>query len=240
MISLALKLLIAHIMGDFVLQPYKWVLDKEEKKQRSPYLYWHMLVHTIALLVVLQFNMTYWLGIIIIIISHWIIDIIKLNLNDHYNRNWLFFADQVAHLIVLAFTVHLYLPFKIDISALSSSETLLFIAFVLMVTAVSSVIMKVIISKWNIDEHTDNSQASLSQAGTWIGILERLMVFGFVILNQWEGIGFLLAAKSIFRFGDIKNAKDRKLTEYILIGTLLSFGLAIGIGLGYVYLRRLL
>jgi uncharacterized membrane protein (DUF373 family) len=36
-----------------------------------------------------------------------------------------------------------------------------------------------------------------------------------------------LAAKSIFRFGDLKESKDVKLTEYILIGTLLSFGLGI-------------
>ncbi|MFZ0597577.1 MAG: DUF3307 domain-containing protein, partial [Flavobacterium sp.] len=43
----------------------------------------------------------------------------------------------------------------------------------------------------------------------------------------FEAIGFLLAAKSIFRFGDLKEAKDRKLTEYVLIGTLISFGTAI-------------
>jgi len=45
----------------------------------------------------------------------------------------------------------------------------------------------------------------------------------------------LIAAKSVFRFGDLSRAKDRKLTEYILIGTFLSFGLAIAIGLGYLY-----
>jgi hypothetical protein len=52
-----------------------------------------------------------------------------------------------------------------------------------------------------------------------------------VILGRWEAIGFLLAAKSVFRFGDLKESKDRKLTEYILIGTLLSFGVAILIGI---------
>jgi hypothetical protein len=40
-----------------------------------------------------------------------------------------------------------------------------------------------------------------------------------------------LAAKSIFRFGDLKESKDRKLTEYVLIGTLLSFGIAIAVGM---------
>jgi hypothetical protein len=57
------------------------------------------------------------------------------------------------------------------------------------------------------------------------------MVFTFVLTNHWEAIGFLIAAKSIFRFGDLKDAKDLKLTEYVLIGTLLSFGIAIATGM---------
>jgi hypothetical protein len=61
--------------------------------------------------------------------------------------------------------------------------------------------------------------------------LERLFVFLFVVTGHWEGIGFLLAAKSVFRFGDLKESKDRKLTEYILIGTLLSFGFATATGM---------
>jgi hypothetical protein len=51
-----------------------------------------------------------------------------------------------------------------------------------------------------------------------------------VISGHWEAIGFMLAAKSIFRFGDLKDSKDRKLTEYVLIGTMISFGTAIVIG----------
>ena len=77
----------------------------------------------------------------------------------------------------------------------------------------------------------DSNDDSLNNAGKYIGILERLFVFVFVITSNWGGIGFLLAAKSIFRFGDLKESKDRKLTEYILIGTLLSFGIAMAIGM---------
>lgn len=80
-----------------------------------------------------------------------------------------------------------------------------------------------------------NTNDSLEQAGKYIGILERLFVFGFIVLNQWQAIGFLIAAKSVFRFNDLSNAKDRKLTEYVLIGTLLSFALAIFTGLTYNY-----
>jgi hypothetical protein len=58
-----------------------------------------------------------------------------------------------------------------------------------------------------------------------------------VISGHWEAIGFMLAAKSIFRFGDLKDSKDRKLTEYVLIGTMISFGTAIVIG---VIIQKLL
>ena len=80
---------------------------------------------------------------------------------------------------------------------------------------------------------------SLANAGSYIGFLERLFIFVFIVTNHWEGVGFLLAAKSVFRFGDLKEAHDRRLTEYILIGTLISFGLAIAISLGYVYFKGL-
>ena len=43
-------------------------------------------------------------------------------------------------------------------------------------------------------------------------------------------IGFLLAAKSIFRFGELSKAQEIKTTEYVLIGTLASFTIAILIG----------
>ena len=68
-------------------------------------------------------------------------------------------------------------------------------------------------------------------------MLERLFIFGFIIINFWEGIGFRLAAKSIFRFGDLKESKDIKLTDYILIGTLLGFGLAIVISKSFLKLK---
>ncbi|WP_332910802.1 hypothetical protein [Algoriphagus boritolerans] len=78
--------------------------------------------------------------------------------------------------------------------------------------------------------------ASLQNAGKYIGILERLFVFVFVITGKWEAIGFLLAAKSVFRFGDLRKSKDRKLTEYILIGTLISFGISILSGIAVHWL----
>ena len=49
----------------------------------------------------------------------------------------------------------------------------------------------------------------------------------FVITGNIEGVGFLLAAKSIFRFGDLNKAREIKITEYVLLGTLASFTIAL-------------
>jgi len=238
MLTLTIQLVLAHIIGDFVLQPQKWVWHKETHKHKSKFLYWHVLVHVCALMVVLQFNFKYWLGIIIIGVSHLIIDIIKLHLKPHINNRLLFGLDQLAHLIVIAVVVNLYQSYVFSFSVLFEPEILLFITALLCLTKVSSIIMKTMISKWDLKEYME--EASLENAGAYIGMLERLFVFAFIITNHWEGVGFLIAAKSVFRFGDLSKAKDRKLTEYILIGTLLSFGLAIVFGLGYTYVFGLI
>ncbi|WP_194767746.1 DUF3307 domain-containing protein [Tamlana sp. I1] len=237
MLILALKLILAHLIGDFLLQPNSWVTHKETYKHKSKFLYWHILVQFCALILVLQFNFKYWAGILIISISHYIIDLIKLHLKSSVNNRYLFALDQLAHLIIIALVVKIYEPFAFSFNVLFNAKNLLFITSLICLTKVSSVIMKTIISKWDLSEFTEAS--SLENAGAYIGILERLFVFAFIVTNHWEGVGFLIAAKSVFRFGDLSKAKDRKLTEYILIGTLLSFGLAIIFALGFNYVLKL-
>ena len=231
MITLTIKLLIAHVIGDFVLQPNTWVESKNNKKFKSPHFYLHGIVHLISLLLLLQFDSSYWLSIIIIVITHLIIDAIKLKLNKKINPRLLFSLDQIMHLAIIASIVYIHYPYKIEFEKIYSPNTLLLILSILTVTFVSSIIMKIIMSKWDLKE--DKSDDSLENAGKYIGLIERLFVFAFIILNQWNAIGLLIAAKSVFRFSDLSRAKDRKLTEYILIGTLISFGLAISIGLLY-------
>lgn len=155
-----------------------------------------------------------------------------------FNNRLLFGLDQLAHLLIIALVVKIYMPYDFNFETFFGAKTLLLITALLCITKVSSIFMKTIISKWDLKEYTEES--SLQHAGAYIGILERLFVFAFIITNHWEGVGFLIAAKSVFRFGDLSKAKDRKLTEYILIGTLLSFGLAIIFGLGYEYVLDLI
>jgi hypothetical protein len=67
------------------------------------------------------------------------------------------------------------------------------------------------LSSWTpVPETQNNIQTeSLSSAGKYIGILERLLVFTFIMVNHWEGVGFMVAAKSVFRFSDLAQAKQR-------------------------------
>ena len=55
------------------------------------------------------------------------------------------------------------------------------------------------------------------------GVLERLVIYLLVLIGQYEAIGLLIAAKSIIRLRE----GDRKMSEYVLIGTLLSVSMAI-------------
>lgn len=236
MIALIIKLLIAHVIGDFVLQPNSWVEDKKNKTYKSKYFFLHGLVHLISLIVLLEFKWSYWLSITIIVLSHLIIDWIKLSLEGKINTRILFLLDQLLHLVIISLVVFLNNPYKINFQKIYSTETLLFTLAVLTVTFVTSIVMKIIMSKWSLEEN--KTDVSLENAGKYIGILERLFVFGFIVLNQWSAIGFLITAKSVFRFSDLSRAKDRKLTEYILIGTLISFGFAILVGLLYQYISK--
>ena len=232
MMALFLKLTLAHLTGDFLLQSQQWVTHKRKHKLKSKFLYWHILVHLCCLVLVLQFDINYILGITIILVSHYIFDVIKLYLETKTNSRWLFGLDQLAHFIVIALVVHIYFPYDFNIHFFFETKTLLFLTALLCITQVASILMKTLISKWDMDSH---NKASLKHAGAYIGVLERLFVFAFIVTDHWEGIGFLITAKSVFRFGDLSKAKDRKLTEYVLIGTLVSFGLAMVCGLGYEY-----
>lgn len=238
MIVLALKLLIAHIIGDFVLQPNSWVEDKKVKKHKSKYLYFHIIIHLLLLLIFIKFEWPYFLSLIIIVVSHYIIDLLKLNFETAKNTRILFFIDQVLHITVLGLVVYLNSSHTFDIELFYTKKSLLLIAALLSVTFVVSILMKTIMSKWTLEEN--NSDNSLESAGKYIGILERLFVFGFIVLNQWAAIGLLVTVKSVFRFGDLSRAKSRKLTEYMLIGSLISFGFAITIGLIYNFILEII
>lgn len=86
------------------------------------------------------------------------------------------------------------------------------------------IIMKKLTARWRNEIETKGEERdSLASAGLWIGVLERLLIVTFILLEEYSAIGFLIAAKSLLRFSDKDPGHSRKQSEYILIGTLLSF-----------------
>ena len=107
-------------------------------------------------------------------------------------------------------------------------------------------LIKFLTAKWAADV-TENSNG-LEDAGKWIGMLERFIVITLIFVQQYTAIGFLITAKSILRLIDKpenitagqpqKSFSPRKHTEYVLIGTFLSFGSAILTGLFINWLTK--
>jgi len=135
-------------------------------------------------------------------------------------------------LAIYAFTDEARVP---DLSILQATKFWIIINALVILIWPAGKLIAGIMERWYA-EIQDTDSMSLRKAGTYIGMLERLFVFTFVVTGHWDAIGFLVAAKSVFRFGDLKESKDRKMTEYILIGTLLSFGIALATGLLVLYL----
>lgn len=228
---LFIKLLLAHLIGDFLLQPIRWVIHKEANKITSKYLYLHVLLHA-ALMMLLLWDLSYWKIVVAITLSHYFLDLAKLYMNPLFKRRTIpFFVDQILHIVVLYACVYyenLY-EHTLFLFAMINWPLVTAIVFVSYPTAIiMGVLLEGMSSKIELDHK------SLPNAGKYIGIIERLFVLTFIILGRWEAIGLLITAKSVFRFNDLKESNNRKLTEYILIGTLLSFGFAIITGILYM------
>ncbi|NND51753.1 MAG: DUF3307 domain-containing protein [Flavobacteriaceae bacterium] len=226
---LLLKFIMAHLIGDFFLQPQSWIEDKEIKKLSSPKLYLHIGIH-FSLMFLIIWDISKWPLILIIGGAHFIIDALKLLIQKPKTKRLIFFIDQLLHLIIIVMVVYLFDSSEFNFQNLYNEQNLMLLLCILFLTLPTSIIMKTIFTKWNIEALTQDNE-SLKDAGKYIGILERILVFIFIIVGHWEAVGFLITAKSVFRFGDLKESKHRKLTEYILIGTLISFGIAVVVAL---------
>lgn len=235
-IELLLRIFVAHFLSDFVFQPTSWAQKKDSKGLKSTAFWYHISV-TLGVLAIMLGDFHLWPVFLLVGTGHIITDAVKPLIRQ--NTIWLFLADQFFHLLIitivwLGFTDQ----FRIFWLQLSEMATLhknwWMILFYILLSMPASVAIGKMTQKWNDElenESTLTGNKGLKDAGKWIGILERVLVFTFIVINQFSAIGFLIAAKSVFRFGDLSKSSDHKKTEYIIIGTLLSFSCAIAAGL---------
>lgn len=268
-INLLLRLVIAHLLTDFVLQPKSWIKDREEKQGKSSKLYLHVLVTTVVAYL-LSGQYTNWIIPLVIFSTHLIIDYIKSKKSQE-NFNY-FIADQLAHLsVILVLWICMEkngndLKHSIT-SVLNNNQFWIIAAGYVFVSWPLGIIIGKATRKWrdqigkekenlkaeiivtplsetdvaelpvdNIEEPIktevkigEEQELGLANAGKWIGICERILILTFVLMGQYTAIGFLMTAKSILRFSE-KEVNTQLKTEYVLVGTLVSFASSAMVG----------
>ncbi|HZH00424.1 MAG TPA: DUF3307 domain-containing protein [Flavisolibacter sp.] len=246
-----IRLLIAHFITDFFLQSNEGIRNKVQYGIRSAYLWKHIVMITVLS----------WMAIgslnslpqaIFIGFTHLLIDWGKITLaartNIRYKNGYqlrLFLADQILHIIMIVMvwlwlingweafgilSIRLWLNYQLFLGIL---------AYVFVIRPVSYMV-KFLTEKWISD--LEHAEVGLKDAGMWIGYLERTLILTFVFLDQYAAIGLLVTAKSVLRLIDKPEApridvgnkllfNARKHTEYVLIGTFISFTFALSTGL---------
>ncbi|SPF80465.1 DUF3307 domain-containing protein [Pseudoprimorskyibacter insulae] len=236
MIETFAALLVAHVIGDFVLQT-DWIAAN---KRRPQVLVLHVALH-LALLLAL-FGQVHSPYLYALAAAHLAIDAIKLALPD---RLWAFLADQAAHVATLAALAILqpdlwgtapitaHLP-QIAHKALTTAVTLA--GLVVAIRAGGFAISRLLAPYSGHWTRNRVLSGGLREAGALIGQLERGLVFVLILVGHPTGVAFLIAAKSVLRFGESRN--DRRMAEYVLIGTLASVGWAMLSAYGTVWLLK--
>lgn len=230
--NILIRLIVAHIIADFFLQTDAIASGKQSSSQSQLfYLFIHSAINAaLAYLFVAQWEL--WQIPLVVFITHFMIDYTKTRFSQE--SVVVFIVDQVFHLAILGALWCWLFAGASELSTLLyikeqlfSPKLWLILTSYLLVLKPTSILLGLFISQWT---PKNNEQQSLPNAGKWIGYLERVLILTMMYLGCLEGIGFLLAAKSIFRFGELTKPREVKITEYVMIGTLSSFAIAIIIG----------
>ena len=226
-VKLFILQLLAHFVIDFYLQTETSCKSKADNAFKSRHLYIHSAI-TFACAWLLSMSLGYWWAALMIAVLHLIIDGLK---SVCKNLKGAFFIDQLLHLAIIVAAVCLYNYNKVNTIALPNwlpeTKVLLWVwAFVFCLRPANFFIKNIFKEAQISFPNNGEENPSLPNAGHVIGNVERMLSLVFVMLGQYEAIGFLLAAKSLLRFRETDTVKS----EYVLVGTLLSFGFAILMG----------
>ncbi|MEN6572087.1 MAG: DUF3307 domain-containing protein [Anaerolineaceae bacterium] len=232
-------LLLAHLLGDFVLQ-FRWI---RLQKKRWPVRLLHSAILA-ALSYVLIGAWNLWLVAVITGVTHFLIDWGKISLKTR--KVWIQLVDQALHAVVIIGVSGYVVTFGTALPAWFTWQPVFAWQVVVIATAVILLVpcggslIGGLMAPYQAQLDRNYARQikqvpsegkkpikGLEDGGKVIGYLERLLILVFVLAGQYAGIGFLIAAKSIFRFGEFKESENRMEAEYIIIGTFASFLYAI-------------
>lgn len=216
MIATLTALLFAHVLADFVLQT-NWMIA--HKTQAKGFLA-HAVVVALTAWIALGFPAP--LPLAALVGAHMAIDAVKTF--GGFRDLRAFLVDQTAHLTTICVLVWIW-PGLWDAGAWAPYPALLHLMVLLTGPIVTLRAGEYAIALLMRPYRGRVNNAGLRNGGRVIGMLERGLIFALIGLGQPLGVGFLVAAKSVLRFGTA--TRDQRSAEYVIIGTLASFGWAI-------------
>jgi hypothetical protein len=231
--SLLLALTTAHLLADFVFQS-----DQDVAGKRRLAVQWKHAAIVAGLSYLLAGDGRALPLAAVIGLTHFAIDRLKVQANR--NGLGVFALDQTAHLLVIAsgswLASQLYpvQSFWASLWGAGFAKTLVVVAGIILTVKVGGVVVGRQVKPYLEDltrrtsgkpliETSKETLRGLAKGGKTIGELERALIFFLVMIGKPEAVAFLVAAKSIFRFGELKDRENRAEAEYITIGTLMSF-----------------
>lgn len=218
MLETITALIFAHVLADYVFRTARM----EATQHRLLTLMLHGLVVLITAHLALG-QITVWEPLLLAII-HVFVDAIKAHALP--KTLWAHFLDQSAHIATIVivallapdlFAEGVWTDFK-QLPAL-----MIIVTGAIAATKSGSHAIRILVAGWDMSD----VPGSLPNGGELIGLLERGIIFLLIIVGQPAGIGFLIAAKSVLRFD---SSKTQRASEYVIIGTLASFGWAMIVG----------
>jgi len=222
--------LIAHVLTDFYFQTDKTVREKFAKGIKSKFLYRHILI-VFVLSWVLSFQLEFVYVSAFIAITHYLIDLLKPGISRIKSIGaYGFFIDQALHIFIILIAVHWFTSNQvIDPLFVMEKGLIHLILIYLIALKPTNILIREVFRVYGIKTPSSDD---LPNAGKLIGNLERILIITLGLAGLLEAVGFLIAAKSILRYKDTDNLK----TEYVLVGTLLSFGIATILSLWHLYI----
>jgi Protein of unknown function (DUF3307) len=240
MTSTFAALLFAHALADFIFQSARMSEGKRDREILPFVAHMTVVAATAAIALGTSTGPTA-LPVLFLTLAHFAIDLAK-TFTPH-RKLWPFLLDQTLHLVSLAAIALICPALWADgfwAGALwtdtgwgsrlwAASEqplawlptAMAFGAGLILTTRAGGFAVGLLMEPWA----GHDLPTGLANGGKLIGWMERGLIFLLVIVGQPAGIGFLIAAKSILRFET--TSQDQRAGEYIIIGTLASFGWAL-------------
>jgi len=240
--NLFLAIYLAYLLTHFVFQTTRIVSNKHRGEWRG-YLI-HGITHYVAVMAIVTLadphrlpTLSFQLLAVSLSLVHLVVDWVKVSLTKSHripDNALAFVVDQAIHLVIVIGGVFLLVHPSLQtfalwlnrIRLLQESILLVSIVYVLVIFGGGYFIRALIGPLWKEEEgQTAKEHQEVINAGLYIGWLERFLVLTALFLQSPATVGFILAAKSIARYPELKSVL---FAEYFLIGTLLSVAIAIG------------